>query len=128
MMDIDDAELRAYIAELGRLPKDLHDEVVKVGEKAALNIKKDWAETWSGHSYIEPLSRAVNYDRKFSGSDVEWEIGPDKGRAQGALGNIIEFGTVNNAPIPGGMPALDRETPRLERYLGDAIEDVLGGS
>lgn len=127
MMDIDDAELRAYIAELGRLPKDLHDEVVKVGEKAALNIKKDWAQAWAGHSYIGPLSRAVNYDRKFTAGAVEWEIGPDKGRAQGALGNIIEFGTVNNPPIPGGLPALDREAPRLERYLGDAVEDVLGG-
>jgi hypothetical protein len=127
VIDIDDSEIRAYIAELDRLPKELHDEVVKVGEKAALNIKKDWARAWSGHSYIGPLSRAVSYDRKFSGSEVEWEIGPDKDRAQGALGNVIEYGTVKNPPIPGGLPALDREAPRLERYLGDAVEDVLGG-
>lgn len=127
MIDIDDSEIRAYIAELDRLPKDLHDEVVKVGEKAALNIKKDWARAWSGHSYIAPLSRAVSYDRKFSGDKIEWEIGPDKGRAQGALGNVIEFGTVNNAPIPGGLPALDREAPRMERHLGDVLEKVLGG-
>jgi len=124
---IDLTEVDTYIAELGRVPKDLHDEVVKVGEKGALNIKKDWARAWSGHAYIGPLSRAVSYDRKFSGTGVEWEIGPDKGRAQGALGNIIEFGTVNNAPIPGGLPALDREAPRMERHLSEVLGRVLGG-
>ncbi|MFG3340534.1 hypothetical protein [Glycomyces sp. NPDC048151] len=126
MIDIDDSEIRAYITELGRLPKDLHDEVVKVGEKAALNIKKDWARAWSGHAHIPALPGAVNYDRRIRGNEIEWEIGPDKSRPQGPLGNIIEFGTVNNPPIPGGLPALDREAPRLERYLGDAVEDVLG--
>jgi len=126
-MDIDDSELRAYIAELGRVPKELHDEVVKVGEKGALNIKRDWTQAWSGRAYIGPLSRAVNYDRRFRGSDIEWEIGPDKGRAQGPLGNVIEFGTVNNPPIPGGLPALDREAPKTERALGDVLERVFGG-
>jgi hypothetical protein len=124
---IDLSDLDTYIAELGRVPKDLHDEVVKVGEKGALNIKKDWARAWSGHSYIGPLSRAVSYDRRFRGSDVEWEIGPDKGKAQGPLGNIIEFGTVKNAPIPGGLPALDREAPRTERHLAEVLGRVLGG-
>lgn len=126
-MDIDLTEVDTYIAELGRVPRDLHDEVVKVGEKGALNIKKDWSRAWSGHSYIGPLSRSVSYDRRFRGSEVEWEIGPDKGRPQGALGNIIEFGTVNNAPIPGGLPAMDREAPRTERALGDVLGRVLGG-
>jgi len=124
---IDLTEVDAYIAELGKVPKDLHDEVVKVGEKGALNIKKDWARAWSGHAYIGPLSRSVSYDRRFRGSEIEWEIGPDKGRAQGPLGNIIEFGTVNNAPIPGGLPALDREAPRTERYLSEVLGQVLGG-
>lgn len=126
-MDIDDSEVRAYIAELDRVPGVLQDEVVKVGEKGALNIKKDWQQAWSGHSYIGPLSRAISYDRRFRGSEVEWEIGPDKERAQGALGNVIEFGTVKNAPIPGGLPALDREAPRTEKALGDVLGKVLGG-
>lgn len=124
---IDLHEVDAYIAELGRVPGDLRDEVIKVGEKGALNIKRDWAQAWSGRAYIEPLSRAVNYDRKFSGATVEWEIGPDKGRPQGPLGNIIEYGSVNNAPIPGGLPALDKEAPRTERALADVLGKVLGG-
>lgn len=126
-MDIDDSEVRAYIAELDRIPGVLQDEVLKVGERGALNIKRDWQQAWSGHSYIAPLSRAVSYDRRSHGSEVEWEIGPDKARPQGALGNIIEFGTVNNPPIPGGMPALDKETPRTEKALGEVLEKILGG-
>lgn len=125
MIDLSDVD--TYIAELGRVPKDLHDEVVKVGEKGALNIKRDWAQAWSGHAYIGPLSRTVSYDRKFRGTEVEWEIGPDKGRAQGPLGNIIEFGSVKNAPIPGGLPALDREAPRTEKAISDVLGKVLGG-
>lgn len=124
---IDLTEVNTYIAELDRVPKDMYDEVVKVGEKGALNIKKDWAQAWSGHSYIGPLSRAVSYDRRGKGASIEWEIGPDKGRAQGPLGNVIEFGTVNNPPIPGGLPALDREAPRTERALADVLGRVLGG-
>lgn len=124
---IDLTEVNAYIAELDRVPADMYDEVVKVGEKGALNIKKDWQQAWSGHSYIGPLSRAVSYDRRATGTSVEWEIGPDKGRAQGPLGNVIEFGTVNNPPIPGGLPALDREAPRTERALADVLGRVLGG-
>lgn len=126
-MDIDLSDVDTYIAELGRVPKELHDEVVKVGEKGALNIKRDWTQAWSGHSYIAPLSRSVSYDRRFRGTDVEWEIGPDKGRAQGPLGNIIEFGSVKNAPIPGGLPALDREAPRTEKAISDVLGKVLGG-
>jgi hypothetical protein len=124
---IDLTEVNAYIAELDRVPGELRDEVVKVGEKGALNIKRDWARAWSGHTYIGPLSRAISYDRRVKGASIEWEIGPDKGRAQGPLGNVIEFGTVNNAPIPGGLPALDREAPRTERFLSEVLGRVLGG-
>ncbi|GAB3656476.1 hypothetical protein [Glycomyces tarimensis] len=127
-MDIDDSEVRAYITDLGHTPARLAKEVQQVGEKAALNIKRDWTRAWSGHRYIQPLSRTISYDRRISGGAMEWEIGPDKGQAQGPLGNVIEFGTVNNPPIPGGLPALDREIPRIERYTGDAAEQALGGS
>ncbi|PRY56441.1 hypothetical protein [Glycomyces artemisiae] len=124
---VDDRELQMYIAELGRVGGRLHREGLAVGEKGALNIKQDWAKTWSGHPYFPALPRAVSYDRRAQGADAEWEIGPDKDRPQGALGNIIEYGTVNNGPIPGGLPALDREVPRFVQALADLGMDVLSG-
>lgn len=124
---MDLSEVDAYIAEIGRVPGKLRDEVIKVGEKGALNIKRDWTQAWSGRSYIGPLSRSVSYDRRFKGTVVEWEIGPDKSKAQGALGNIIEYGSLNNPPIPGGLPALDKEAPRTEQHLSEVLGKVLGG-
>lgn len=127
MMDIDDSDVRRYIAELDKVPTVLDRELVKVGERGALNIKRDWRAAWSGHSYIGPLARSITYERRTRVKNLEWEIGPDKSRAQGALGNVIEFGTVNNPPIPGGLPALEREAPRTERALSDVLGRVLGG-
>lgn len=126
-MDIDDSDVRRYIAELDKVPTVLDREFVKVGEHAAFNIKRDWRSAWSGHSYIGPLARAITYERRTRVNNLEWEIGPVKSRAQGALGNVIEFGTVNNPPIPGGLPALEREAPRTERALSDVLGRVLGG-
>lgn len=127
MMDIDDSDVRRYIAELDKVPTVLDRELIKVGERGALNIKRDWRAAWSGHSYIGPLPRSITYERRTRVKNLEWEIGPDKSRAQGALGNVIEFGTVHNPPIPGGLPALEREAPRTERALSDVLGRVLGG-
>jgi hypothetical protein len=69
----------------------------------------------------------VSYDvfHTFAGNSHA-EVGPDKAKRQGALGNIIEFGTPKNAPIPGGLPALETEAPRFEKALGELGERLLG--
>lgn len=124
---IDDHELRRYIADLDTVPTRLDRDLVRVGEKGALNIKKDWQAAWASHSYIGPLSRAVTYERYTRREELEWVIGPDKNREQGALGNIIEYGSPTSAPIQGGGPALDRETPRLEKHIADVTAEVISG-
>jgi hypothetical protein len=126
-MDIDMHELNRYVIELEKVPSRLDEELVKVGARGAFNIKRDWIAAWSGRSYISGLARAVTYERMTRVKELEWVIGPDKRRPQGALGNIIEYGSVKNAPIPGGAPALDKEAPRLEKAIADATEKVLGG-
>ena len=73
---------------------------------------------WAGISYAPALPFAVTYDVRTSGTLVAAEIGPDKAKRQGALGNIIEFGAPaqNTTPQPGGMPAASsapgRTSPR----------------
>jgi hypothetical protein len=44
-------------------------------------------------------------------------IGPDKGGPQGALGNLLEYGSVKNPPHRDGGRALDVEEPRFEAQL-----------
>jgi hypothetical protein len=53
------------------------------------------------------------------------EIGPDKERVQGALGNIIYFGTSKNAPQLSLEGPLNRETQRFEDAIADVAEDIL---
>jgi hypothetical protein len=50
------------------------------------------------------------------------EIGPDKNKPQGALGNLLEFGTSKQAGRQDGARALAAEEPRLIAALEDAIE------
>lgn len=120
--------LRELIADLDKAQSAAIDEVRGVVAKGALNIKNDWRRRWSGHPHIPLLPRAINYDiRMERGTGVEAEIGPDKDRPQGPLGNLIEFGTATSAPLPGGLPALEAETPRYERALADLSERLAAG-
>lgn len=95
------------------------EEAKKIAGKGALNIKTDWRRRWSGLAHAPALPYAITYDVRASGTYVEAEIGPDKAKRQGALGNLLEFGSIKNAPRPGGSPALDREGPRFVKYLED---------
>jgi hypothetical protein len=99
------------------------EELRKVVGRGALNIKNDWRDRWMGFRHAPALPYAVSYDLDDKGG-IGAEIGPDKGRRQGALGNLLEFGSQNNAPHPGGQPALDAEAPRFEQAVGDAAEKL----
>ncbi|HTI26183.1 MAG TPA: hypothetical protein VL652_34660 [Kutzneria sp.] len=99
--------------------------VEAVVAKGALNIKQDWARRWTGLRHAPALPRAISYDLYHLPGSVRAEIGPDKARRQGALGNIIEFGTPKNAPRPGGLPALQSEAPKTEAALARLAGDLL---
>lgn len=123
--------LDELIVDLERVPQRLMPEVRKVVAKGAVNIKKGWAERWKGHPSIKHLPRAVSYDTSGNSTSEEAEIGPDPSRRQGSLAHIIEFGnaeygTLRNAPIPGGVPALAEEEPKFVKALGDLGEKAVG--
>lgn len=101
------------------------DELKPVVSKGALNVKKATQATWAGHRHAPALAAAVSYDDpRVEGEAIVTEIGPDKDRRQGALGNIYEYGTPNNAPRPALNPALDAEAPKFEAAAGDAAEKL----
>ncbi|MBM0277813.1 hypothetical protein [Micromonospora tarensis] len=114
---------------LERAAKDVVPEGRKVVSKGALNIKNDWRRRWSGISYAPALPYAVTYDVRASGTLISAEVGPDKAKRQGALGNIIEFGAPaqNTVPQPGGAPALAAEEPRFLAATEKLGVDLLEG-
>lgn len=113
------------VADLNRAQSRALPEAEAVVKKGADNIKKDWAQRWSGMAHAPALPKAITYDLYHLPGSIRAQVGPDKDKRQGALGNLIEFGSKKNAPRPGGLPALDAEAPRIEKALGDLTEKLL---
>lgn len=88
--------------------------------KGLLNIKTDARKRIGRPTHARAYPNAITYDTRHTATTAQGEVGPDKDRRQGALGNILEFGTVNNPPHPHMGPAGEAERPRFER----AIEDL----
>jgi hypothetical protein len=112
---------------LAKADADVIPRARDVVSKGALNVKEDWRERWSGLKHAPSLQYAVTYDTAEEGTRLSAEIGPDKDKRQGALGNLLEFGSVNNAPHPAGSPALDVEQPRFEKAIEDLGLQLLEG-
>ncbi len=125
-------EIEVDFREVAGLADDLRQlqrggfmrDVKQVVSRGCLQIKNDWKERWEGHPHIPQLPRAISYDVVGRGLAVYGEVGPDKNKPQGPLGNIIEFGTVHNSPIPGGVPALEEEEPKFVKALADLGEEA----
>lgn len=116
-------DLTDLAAEWRRVVSDLPERAGAVVGRGAYQVMRDWrdsaAHTAAPHARLYPSS--ITYDR----NGLDAEIGPDKTRRQGALGNLLEFGSVNNAPHLDGQKALDREDPRFERAMGDLIDEMM---
>ena len=123
---IDTSELRALAADLGRVPAATVPAVEQVVKKAAQNVKDDWSRAVSGSARLRHYPRSITYDRRMTVGGVEYEVGPDKDKQQGPLGNIAEFGTSRTGPAkPGASQAMNREAPRFERAVADVVDGLL---
>lgn len=104
-------------------------EIQAVVARGALNIKNGWranaAATAGRHARLYPGS--ISYDQFSYPGGARAEIGPDKGRPQGALGNLLEFGSVHNPPHMDGLRALQAEAPAFVAHVA-AVAARLGRS
>jgi hypothetical protein len=98
----------------------------KVVAKGALNIKTDARRRISGLAHAPAYPFSITYDSHETATGAWAEIGPDKDRRQGALGNILEYGTRKNPPHPHMLPAAEAETPRFAKAMEDAAVRALG--
>ncbi|MFB7224226.1 MULTISPECIES: hypothetical protein [Terrabacteria group] len=116
----DMGEVRRLERHLTRSIPRLRREARAVTMRGAMNIKKDWRANARGtagkHARLYP--RSISYDFAAYGRDLFMAtIGPDKGGPQGALGNLLEYGSVKNPPHNDGGRALDAELPRFEAQM-----------
>jgi hypothetical protein len=122
------------LAELQAVLQKAQDDAVeatkKVVGKGSLNVKKGAQRiirAASHRGYLPHYPRAISYTVSAKGTVVTGEIGPDSAKLQGGLGRILEYGTVNNAPIRHLAPALDAEEPVLARYMEELGQALLEG-
>lgn len=123
---IDHSDLDRFVADLDKAIYNCPAEVEKVVGRGALNIKIGARRRIGRPAHAPAYGYSIGYDLTRWGMGAIAEIGPDKGRRQGALGNLLEYGSVNNAPIPHIRPAADEELPKFERAMDDLGEKLLG--
>jgi hypothetical protein len=119
---VDTSQLAALAADLGGVPATVVKPMNAVTKRAAQNIKNDLVADAQSSGHLKHFSRSISYDRVAGIGSIGYEIGPDKDRTQGALGNIAYFGTSKNGPVLSIDGPLEAETPRFEQ----AVLGVLG--
>lgn len=124
---IEHGDLDRLVADLDRVVSRVPDEAEKVVAKGALNIKNGARQRVGAPAHAPAYPSSITYDMTSGRGGPSAEIGPDKGRRQGALGNLLEYGSVNNAPRPHIRPAADEELPKFERAMEDLAVKLLEG-
>lgn len=119
-------EVAAVADILAQAPDVALTAVRGVVAKGALNIKQDAQRRVTGLRHAPAYPRSISYDTHETAGSVWAEIGPDKSRRQGALGNLIEYGSKKNAPRPHMRPAADAERPRFEAALEALAVKAIG--
>lgn len=122
---VDATELDHLAADLTKAGLLAATKAYGVVAKGALNVKNDAKQFSSGFAHAPLYPASITYDVDITPAGVVGEIGPDKDLPQGALGNLLEYGSANNDPFAHLGPALDREGPRFVKAAADIAGDIL---
>jgi hypothetical protein len=125
MTEFDVSDIRGLEEDMGKAVGDMLGKLRPVVQRGALNIKKDLQSEARGHPHFPHFPQAISYDTTETKSEVRAEIGPDKDKRQGALGNLLYFGSSKNPAVLDINGPLDREEPKFVKAVGDVIEDLL---
>lgn len=144
-VQVDFTELDMMAAALGEVAETAGPFIRKAVEVTARNIKDHWRDQSKGLSHLPAFPHSISYDigvghRQSLGQMAESigsgsitsaqsstlvaEIGPDKDKPQGALGNLIEYGSVNNPPQGLGHAALQANEADFTEGLSKALRDA----
>lgn len=122
-------ELRAFAADLGKIASKAFPDTDAVLKKGAQNIKDDLVADARGSKHFKGMAGSISYDSMYGIGHAKYEIGPDKSRRGGALGNIYYFGTSRGGGTGDLEGPLAREAPNIERELNKLVDrwgDALG--
>lgn len=117
-------ELRADLGSaITKAPVQTRQAVEVTSRKVKDSMRARAAEI-GPHAKAYPNS--ISYDILYANAvSVRSEIGPDKDKPQGALGNLLNFGSVHNPPHEHVGAALDENEADFERGLDLAMASIL---
>jgi hypothetical protein len=122
--------LKELAADLQKAADEVEERGKRIVGQGCNNIKKQAQRTIraaSHRGYLPHYPRALGYEVRSGGGSIIGVVGADPAKLQGGLGDLLEYGSQNNAPIPHTNPALDAEVPRFERYVAELGESLIAG-
>jgi hypothetical protein len=121
-IEFDASEVTQLAADLGKIPGRMVAPMVAAVTKSANSLEKAMRADAGGIGHAPHFPNSITSEVKVRVGQIEAEVGPDKGRTQGALGNILYFGTSKNGPVLNINGPLDAQSPKFQQ----AIEDAAG--
>lgn len=122
----DTHELAAFTKDIERAAQIMPAEAAAVVKKAAVNIKADARRRVRGLKHAPAYPNSITFDDvQTTRTYAKTEVGPDKNKRQGALGNILEYGTRKNPPHPHLGPAAETEEPKFARAMDELAAKAL---
>ncbi|TFD61129.1 hypothetical protein E3T43_01270 [Cryobacterium sp. Hh7] len=123
-------ELRSLSADLGKVANNTGPFINSAFQFTSVLIRDAARDSVkSGSNQWRALPSAIDYEitvgANGTGSVIESEIGYNKDRAAGKLGNIREFGSPSVAPHLDLQTALTDNEADFEKGITQAIDDAL---
>lgn len=120
---------KEYAAHLAGAGKQLHPQVIKTMNKAAMQVQAEWRRLAAqknppGSASAKYPSTIVKHRGRFEGGTYIAEV-ETLDRGQGPLGSILEYGGAHNAPQRSNVAAADKEAPVLAKWLTQFAAEVL---
>jgi hypothetical protein len=125
MADFDFSEFAALASDFEDAAAELQPNSVKAMGVTLNKTKKTWQEKLAGSSTLPGLPRALSYDIEEAAGEIVGELGFDKSRGQGALGNVSEFGTPTVAPRGFGLASQEETLADFVRGQEIALDQAL---
>lgn len=124
-MEFDTSEVEKLAADLGRIPGRMVAPMIAAVTKSSTSLRDAMRADAGGIGHAPHFPSSITADVKVKVGQIEAEVGPDKGLTQGALGNILYFGTSKNGAVLDINEPLDAESPKFQKAIEDAAGKLL---
>lgn len=124
-----DMDMRKLIYDLGKAEKGVlakTESVVKdMAELTQKQMRLDVTLNKSKRkSYIKNFEKSITNEKIDTPGRIKYVIGPDKNRRQGALGNILYYGTSKTKPVLHIKYAMKTVEPKFNKAMEKMLDDI----